>query len=113
MAESVVEAVGADATLRLSLDLAGRQGTVSSIGVNQTRNFPFPMALAFNKGLTFRTSLGSVVRHWADLVPLVRSGRLKPERFISHRMPLSEGPRAYEMFNGRRDGAMKMVLTCA
>ncbi len=111
MVDSVVEAVGADATLKLALGLAGKQGTVSTIGVNQTKQFPFPMALAFNKGLTFRTSLCSVVKHWSALVPLVRSGRLKPEQFISHRMPLSEGPHAYDLFNERRDGALKMVLT--
>ena len=111
MVDSVVEAVGADATLKLALGLAGKQGTVSTIGVNQTKQFPFPMALAFNKGLTFRTSLCSVVKHWSELVPLVRSGRLKPEQFISHRMPLSEGAHAYDLFNDRRDGALKMVLT--
>ena len=112
LADSVVEAVGADATLKLALALAGKQGTVSTIGVNQTKQFPFPMALAFNKGLTFRTSICSVVRHWAELVPMVRSGRLKPEQFISHRMALSDGAHAYALFNDRRDGAMKMVLTC-
>lgn len=110
-AESVVEAVGADATLKLAISLAGKQGTVSTIGVNQSKQFPFPMALAFNKGLTFRTSLCSVVKHWPELVPLVRGGRLKPEQFISHRMPLSEGAHAYDLFNDRRDGALKMVLT--
>jgi 2-desacetyl-2-hydroxyethyl bacteriochlorophyllide A dehydrogenase len=112
MADCVVEAVGADATLKLALDLAGRQATVSTIGVNQTKSFPFPMALAFNKGLTFRTSLCSVVKHWPELIALIRGGRLKPEQFISHRMSLSEGPLAYAMFNSRRDGALKMVLTC-
>jgi 2-desacetyl-2-hydroxyethyl bacteriochlorophyllide A dehydrogenase len=112
LAESLVEAVGADATLKLALDLAGKQATVSTIGVNQTRQFPFPMALAFNKGLTFRTSLCSVVKHWPELIALVRGGRLKPEQFISHRMALSEGPAAYDMFNARRDGALKMVLSC-
>lgn len=111
LAESVIEAVGADATLKLAISLAGKQGTVSTIGVNQSKQFPFPMALAFNKGLTFRTSLCSVVKHWPELVPLVRGGRLKPEQFISHRMPLSEGAHAYELFNDRRDGALKMVLT--
>ena len=110
-ADSVIEAVGADATLKLAIALAGKQATVSTIGVSQTKQFPFPMALAFNKGLTFRTSLCSVVKHWSELVPLVRGGRLKPEQFISHRMPLSEGAHAYELFNERRDGALKMVLT--
>jgi threonine dehydrogenase-like Zn-dependent dehydrogenase len=70
------------------------------------------MALAFNKGLTFRTSLCSVVKHWGELVPLVRGGRLKPQQFISHRMPLAQGAHAYALFNDRREGALKMVLTC-
>ncbi len=112
LAGSVIEAVGADATLKLALQLAGKQATVSTIGVNQTKQFPFPMALAFNKGLTFRTSLCSVMVHWPDLVPMVRSGRLKPEAMISHRMPLADGAHAYAMFNDRRDGALKMVLEC-
>ena len=75
----MVEAVGADATLKLALSLAGRQGTVSTIGVSQTRQFPFPMALAFNKGLTFRTSLCSVVKHWGELVPLIRGDLGRPD----------------------------------
>ena len=54
--------------------------------------------------------------HWSmdgttAQLPHVRSGRLKPEQFISHRMPLSDGAQAYALFNDRRDGAMKMVLT--
>ncbi|MEY2759053.1 MAG: hypothetical protein RIR33_2831 [Pseudomonadota bacterium] len=112
LADSVIEAVGADATLKLALALAGKQATVSTIGVSQTKQFPFPMALAFNKGLTFRTSLCSVVKHWGELVPLVRGGRLKPQQFISHRMPLAQGAHAYALFNDRREGALKMVLTC-
>jgi threonine dehydrogenase-like Zn-dependent dehydrogenase len=44
-------------------------------------------------------------------VPLIRGGRLHPERFISHRLPLADGAKAYELFDGRLDGALKMVLT--
>ena len=47
-----------------------------------------------------------------QLRALVLSGRLKPQQFISHRMALSDGAHAYALFNDRRDGAMKMVLTC-
>jgi threonine dehydrogenase-like Zn-dependent dehydrogenase len=46
MLQSVVECVGADASLNLSIQLAGTRGMVSSIGVSSTMNFPFPMALA-------------------------------------------------------------------
>jgi threonine dehydrogenase-like Zn-dependent dehydrogenase len=44
------------------------------------------------------------------LFPLVQSGRLKPERYISHHLPLSKGAEAYDMFDRREAGALKMVL---
>lgn len=111
MVPSVVEAVGADAAIQLAIKLAGRSGTVSCIGVNQTRNFAFDMAVAFIKGLTFRTGACSVPEHWGELVPLIRSGRLRPERFVSHHMPLSSGAEAYRLFDARQAGALKMVMT--
>jgi threonine dehydrogenase-like Zn-dependent dehydrogenase len=81
------------------------------IGVNQTRKFDFPMGLAFFKGLTFRIGTCSVPEHWPALVPLIRQGRLHPEAFITHTMPLSAGTEAYRLFDARADGALKMVMT--
>tara|TARA_R110001606_G_scaffold35498_2_gene103117 strand:+ start:767 stop:1804 length:1038 start_codon:yes stop_codon:yes gene_type:complete len=111
MCDSVVECVGADAAIHLAMKLARNAGTVSCIGVNQSMDFKFPMALAFIKGLTFRTGTCSVPMHWPELVPLVQAGKLRPERTISHHMPLSEGAEAYRMFDARENGAMKMILT--
>jgi threonine dehydrogenase-like Zn-dependent dehydrogenase len=44
------------------------------------------------------------------LFPLIRAGRLKPERYISHRLPLTDGAEAYRKFDSREAGALKMVL---
>jgi len=111
LADCVLEAVGAEATITLALRLAARRGAVSVIGVNQDRRMPFPMERAFARGLTFRIGTCSVPEEWPALVPLVQSGRLRPERFISHRLPLAEGARAYELFDARGEGALKFVLT--
>lgn len=111
MVECVLEAVGHERTIDLALRLAGRRATVSVIGVNQDRRFEFPMARAFAAGLTFRIGTCSVPETWPELIPLVQSGRLKPERFISHHLPLSDGAMAYDLFDRREDGALKMVLT--
>jgi threonine dehydrogenase-like Zn-dependent dehydrogenase len=51
-----------------------------------------------------------VPEEWPALIPLVQSGRLKPERYISHTMPLSDGAEAYRLFDSREAGALKMVL---
>ena len=68
------------------------------------------MSKAFAMGLNFRIGTCSVPQEWPELVPLIQSGRLKPERYISHTLDLSEGARAYDLFDRRVEGVMKMVL---
>lgn len=110
MVDCAVEAVGADATVTMAIQVAGAGGTASVVGVNQNMAFTFPMGLAFVKSLTFRIGLCSIQRYWPQLVPLIRAGRLHPERVITHRMPLSKGADAYRVFAAREHGALKMVL---
>ncbi len=105
-----VEVVGHDATVAFALRLVRPRGTVSVIGVQQSRRFAFPLERAFAVGLTFRVGTCSVPEELPALFPLVQSGRLKPERYISHRLPLSDGAEAYRMFEARESGALKMVL---
>lgn len=109
--DCVVEVVGSDATVDFALRLVRRRGTVSVIGVQQSRRFAFPLERAFAAGLTFRVGTCSVPEELPALFPLVQSGRLRPERYISHRLPLSDGAEAYRMFEAREAGALKMVLT--
>lgn len=109
--DCVVEVVGADATVDMALRLVRVRGTVSVIGVQQSRRFPFPLERAFAGGLTFRVGTCSVPEELPALFPLVASGRLHPERYISHRLPLSQGAEAYRLFEAREAGALKMVLT--
>lgn len=108
--ECVVEVVGSDATVDLALRLVARRGTVSVIGVQQSKRYAFPLERAFGAGLTFRAGTCSVPEELPALFPLVQSGRLRPERYISHRMPLSQGAEAYRLFEAREAGALKMVL---
>ena len=109
--DCVVEVVGSDATVDAALRLVKKRGTVSVIGVQQSRRYPFPLERAFASGLTFRAGTCSVPEEWPALIPLIQSGRLRPERYISHHLPLSEGEEAYRMFEARHNGALKMVMT--
>ena len=108
--ECVVEVVGSDATVDLALRLVARRGTVSVIGVQQSKRYAFPLERAFGAGLTFRAGTCSVPEELPALFPLVQSGRLTPEKYISHRLPLSQGAEAYRLFEAREAGALKMVL---
>lgn len=109
-ADAVIEAVGSTATVQLAFDLARIGGVVSVVGVLLDQKFPFPMATAFMKDLTFRIGLVNVPAFIPALLALVRSGRIDPRRLITHRLPLASGREAYEIFDKRREGCLKVVL---
>ena len=113
-AESVIEAVGADATVVEAVACAATGGTVSVVGVNLTMDLPFPMGIVFLKSLTLRAVFAPIPGTWSSLVPLLQSGRLTglAETF-THRMDLNQAPEAYELFDSRADGVLKVLLTPA
>ena len=80
--------------------------------VNLTMELPFPMALVLLKSLTLRAVFAPIPGTWPFLVPLVQSGRLTGlgETF-THRMDLNRAPEAYELFDSRADGVLKVLLT--
>ena len=111
-AESVIEAVGADATVLDAVSCAATGGTVSIVGVNLSLDLPFPMGVVFLKSLSVRAIFAPVPSTWASLVPLVRSGRFRDlADTFTHRFGLSEVRQAYELFDSRADGVLKVLLT--
>jgi threonine dehydrogenase-like Zn-dependent dehydrogenase len=85
-------------------------GVLSSVGVHTEERFAFSPGEAYDRNLTYRSGR-CPARHLMDrLLPLVAGGLLPVEFIISHRLSLDEGPRAYEIFDTRRDGCTKVVL---
>ncbi|GLI59453.1 hypothetical protein VaNZ11_001332 [Volvox africanus] len=121
-ADCVLEAVGANTALRLAYELVRPMGTISSVGVNTSNSFPFSPLDAYNKNVTFRSGRCPARAYMARMLPLLREpqvpaqssgGRdvvLPWQRIITHRLPLSKGPEAYDMFARRADGCIKVVL---
>src|SRR5580704_19172793 len=109
-ADSVIEAVGADATVLDAVSCARSGGTVSIVGVNLTMALPFPMGLVFLKSLTVRAIFAPVPGTWPALVPLVQSGHFSLAETFTHHMGLSQASEAYQLFDGRGDGVLKVLL---
>jgi threonine dehydrogenase-like Zn-dependent dehydrogenase len=109
-ADSVIEAVGADATVLDALSCAAPGGTVSIVGVNLNLALPFPMGLVFLKSLTVRAVFAPIPSTWPFLVPLLQSGRLELDDTFTHRMELGRVAEAYELFDSRTDGVLKVLL---
>jgi threonine dehydrogenase-like Zn-dependent dehydrogenase len=72
---------------------------------------PLPMLKIFDKQIQLRMGQANV-RHWVDqIMPLLQDGDpLGTDDFATHRVPLSDAPHAYEMFQKKEDGAVKVLL---
>lgn len=110
MADSAIEVAGSELSVKLAMKLVRRSGTVSAIGGSGIGRFDFPWRGAFSRGLTLRMGTCSVAAHWPELIPLVQQRRLRPERFVTHSTSLADGAEAYRVFDGRLEGALKVVM---
>jgi len=114
IAEKMMETVGVDrlAAFYLAIELVRRGGTVSLSGVYGGAADPLPMLQMFDKQIQLRMGQGNVRRWVDDILPLLSDeDPLGVDGFATHRLPLSEGPAAYEMFQKKQDGAVKVLLT--
>jgi len=114
LAARMMERVGIDclSALHLAIELVRRGGTISLSGVYGGMADPMPLLTMFDKQVQLRMGQANVWRWVDDLLPLVTDGDpLGVEQFATHRLPLTEAPQAYEMFQKKRDGAVKVLFT--
>ena len=110
-ADAAVEAVGSAEATRLAFDLVHPGGTIAAVGVHTERHLAIAPGEAYDKNLTYRAGRAPVRRYMERLLTLVQSRQHDLASLISHRLPLVEGPRAYDLFDRRAEGCTKVVLT--
>ncbi len=113
IAAALAERAGIDrlAALRTAIETVRRGGTISIIGVYAGQLDPLPMMEIFDKGLTLRMGQAHVRRWTGEILPLLTDDDpLGTADLATHRLPLDEAPRAYEMFQKKEDGCIKVLL---
>ncbi|MFD0742859.1 zinc-dependent alcohol dehydrogenase [Phytohabitans flavus] len=114
LAAKAMERAGVDGLTALysAIDIVRRGGTVSLIGSYGGMADPLPILTLFDKQVQVRMGQANVKRWVDDLVPLLArdDDPLGVDTFATHHMPLAEAARAYDMFQKKRDGAVKILL---
>lgn len=113
LAQPLMKTAGVDrlSALHATIDVARRGGTISLSGVYGGAVDPMPLLTMFDKQLTFRMGQANVKRWIPEILPLLTDeDMLGVDHFATHRVPLSEAPKAYETFQKKEDGAFKIVL---
>ncbi|HEX6421016.1 MAG TPA: zinc-dependent alcohol dehydrogenase [Acidimicrobiales bacterium] len=114
LAARLAQAGGVDrlTALRTAIEAVRRGGTVSITGVYGGAADPMPMLELFDKGVQIRMGQAHVKRWIPEILPLLEQDGdpLGLSDFTTHRLPLTEAPAAYAMFQAKQDGAIKIVL---
>jgi threonine dehydrogenase-like Zn-dependent dehydrogenase len=113
LAEKMMKTAGIDRlnALYTAIDVCRRGGTISLSGVYGGMADPMPMLTLFDKQIQLRMGQANVRRWVPEIMPLLTDGDpLGVDEFASHHLPLEEGPGAYEKFQAKEDGYIKIVL---
>jgi len=113
IAEPLISKAGVDrlAAVYSAIDIVRRGGTISLSGVYGGMADPMPMMTLFDKQIQLRMGQANV-KKWVDAIMplLVDDDPLGVDDFATHRLSLEDAPHAYDIFQRKVDGAVKIVL---
>lgn len=108
--DAVIEAVGNGSAQQLSFDLVRPGGIIATIGVHTTDSFVFKPADIYNKNITYKSGRCPARSIMPTVLPLIAKHRSTLASLFTHRMALEDGVRAYEIFDKKLEGCLKILL---
>ena len=109
-ADVVLEVAGASSTFRLAWECARPNAIVTVVALYDTAQ-TLPLPEMYGKNLTFKTG-GVDGRDCEEPLRLIAEGKLNTEPLITHTYPLSRIEEAYDLFENKRDGVIKVAVEC-
>jgi threonine dehydrogenase-like Zn-dependent dehydrogenase len=114
LASRMIETAGVDrlSVLHAAISAVRRGGTISLSGVYGGMMDPLPMMDLFDKQIQLRMGQANVKRWIDDIMPLLtgEGDPLGVDDLATHKLELDKAPYAYEIFQKKQDGAIKILL---
>jgi S-(hydroxymethyl)glutathione dehydrogenase/alcohol dehydrogenase len=101
---------GSIKALHSAISAVRRGGVVSVVGVYGLPYDNFPLGQIFDKGIRLSFGQAPAQRYIDELLSYVEQRKIRLDDIITHRMPLEEAPRGYDIFNKKEDDCVKVVL---
>lgn len=107
-ADVVLEVAGSDDSFRLAWECA-RPNAIVTIVALYDRPQVLPLPQMYGKNLTFKTG-GVDGCDCDEILKLIADGRIDTTPLITHRFPLDRIEEAYNVFENRLDGVIKVAV---
>ncbi len=108
-ADVVLEVAGGKDTFELAWKCARPNAVVTVVALYEEAQ-TLPLSQMYGKNLTFKTG-GVDGCDCAEILSLIEQGKLDTTPLITHRFALSEIEEAYQVFENRLDGVIKIAIT--
>ncbi len=109
-ADAVLEAVGSHEATKLAIELVRPGGIISTVGVHTDHQFAFSPVQAYDKNITFKIGRCPARFYMEKLLKKIEEGKFNLDRILTHRYPLAAGEQAYNVFDRKEDGCIKIIL---
>lgn len=96
--------------LEWAIAALAKAGTLAIVGVYPPTHTEFPIGQAMNKNIAIRMGNCPHRRYIPHLLDLVASGVCDPEAILSRTEPMADAISAYEAFDARKPGWLKVEL---
>ena len=107
-ADRVIEVAGAKTTFQLAWQCARPNAVVTIVALyDEVQQLPLPNM--YGKNLTFKTG-GVDGCHCDEVLQLIEQGKIDTTPLITHRFPLSRIDEAYNIFENKEDGVIKIAI---
>jgi threonine dehydrogenase-like Zn-dependent dehydrogenase len=108
--QAVMSETGRPFALREAIIACRKAGTVSVPGVYGGLLDKIPFGAIVNKALTIKSGQTHVQRYLRPLLERIRKGEIDPSYIITHRLPLEDAAKGYEIFRDKEEACIKVVL---
>lgn len=96
--------------LESCLDAVRRGGVVTVVGVYGSPYDNFPLYKWFDKGIKMMGGQAWVQRYIDQLISLIQENKVRLDDVITHKVPLQDASKMYDIFNKKEDNCVKVVL---
>jgi L-iditol 2-dehydrogenase len=102
-----IESGGTSTATQTALDIVACNGTLVSLGIVPPTEIDVLQVMRRN--LTWIGVVASVRRHFAEAIELIRTGRVRPDQLITHRLPLHDALAGLRLLQQRE--AIKVMFS--
>lgn len=101
---------GTMSAIQIATKAVRKFGTIQLTGVYGMNYNMFPLGDLFSRNISLKMGQAPIVHFMPELYDKITHEQFDPTDIITHKLPLTEAPHAYQIFNDHEDDCIKVVL---